>query len=693
MKRMLCIGLVILLMGVLGLQVGAAGYAHYIYNAEGSPVGAPLAATVDEAITNEMLGGELFSSIEDIFLAPNGYLYVVDSKFNHIVVITTEGKLVRVVDSYTDEKGRKQLFNAPYGIFVDAEGNMLVADSQSAKVLYLNPQAQMILTVAAPQSDLMPDDFTFLPRKVGIDSVGRIFVISGNFNMGVLEYDSEGKFVQYMGAAGVTYSAIELLWRSFMTKNQLERSISLVPTEYNNLSVDAEDFLLVTTSELAHNDTNTANLRFLRRLNAQGTDTLSRANGNPIGDVSFDYWMKTSSSYAGPSSIVDVASLEGGAYALLDQKRGRVFAYNRDGEMLYIFGGYGEFAGALKAPTALAYADGRYYVADKGKNTVYRFETTAYARLFHQVMVARQEGRIAEEEALWQQIYHVNSNCAQAVKGQADAAYHHQDMPAAMQYYKLAGDREGYSKAYTFVRRQWIEKNFVWAAPLCVAVVCLVSWVVKRKRVFASSRLMKEVAYARHVSVRPFDGMWDLKREQRGSLRAALILLAATCLVSVLGQVFTGFLFSTTDVAAVNILVECGKILLVVAVWCICQWCVTALLDGEGTLMDIFMGTCYALFPYILSQGIALVLSNVLTANEGALYDMVLTVGMLWMAFLLVLQVKQIHDYSMKKTLLVILITFVVILLIAFVVMLILALGQQLLSVVVGLYDELSLRL
>lgn len=39
--------------------------------------------------------------------------------------------------------------------------------------------------------------------------------------------------------------------------------------------------------------------------------------------------------------MVDVVNMDHGLYAILDQKRGRVFAYNMDGVMLFMFGGRG----------------------------------------------------------------------------------------------------------------------------------------------------------------------------------------------------------------------------------------------------------------------------------------------------------------------------------------------------------------
>ena len=692
MKRNI-LGCVILLLFLLNCTVEAAGYGSYSYDSNGLPAGSPEAASTTAVITNESLGISPFGALEDLYVGTNGKVYVTDTSNGRILVLSLEGTLLSVIDTYIDEQGQTVPLGQPSGIFVSHDDVMLVADEKNERVLQLDSAGRLIRYITSPDSDLMPENFVFLPRKVGMDSVGRIFVISGNFNMGILEFDPEGHFVQYMGAAEVTYSALDLLWRSFMTKEQRERSISFVPTEYNNLFVDEEDFIYVTTSELAAGDFVRENLRPVRRLNAKGVDVLSRSAGRPIGDLSFNYWTETSSNYTGPSAIVDVTSLGGGAYALLDQKRGRIFAYNREGELMYLFGGYGEYNGAFKIPTAIGYHDGRYYISDKGKNAIYIFSTTEYSRLFHEAIGAREEGDARQEELLWEQIYHANVNCVQAIRNLGDAAYRNQDMLAAMSYYQSANNREGYSKAYTFVRRQWIEKNFIWAGPLFVGIIAVFYLLIHKCRAVKATGMLSELAFVRYSCFHPLSGFWDLKHEKRATWRMALILLTATFITMIAGKLFTGFLFNTTDISSFNMLLEIAVIAVALAAWCVSQWCVTALMDGEGTLGDIFKASCYALLPYIVTGLAATLISHVLTLNEGEFHSVLITIGIVWTAFLLVISVKQTHNYSMLKTILVIVIMLVVILLASFVVMLVLALSQQFWAVVRDLYDELTLRL
>ena len=496
-----------------------------------------------------------------------------------------------------------------------------------------------------------------------------------------------------MGAPAVVVDALDLLWRGFATREQRERMISYVPTEYNNVLVDDDGFLFVTTSAYEYWQYKEGNMHALRRLNAKGLDILSRIE-DPSGDYNVPL---TSGSFTGPSAIVDVCKIGYGDYAILDQKRGRVFAYNADGQLLYEFGGPGNFSGSLNVPTALDYYNGNYYVVDSNKSQIYRYRLTEYGKLFQEVSEARSTIDFQQEETLWNRIIGYNVNCDLANKGLGNAAYRKQDMKTAMVYYRLAGDQENYSKAYAFVRRAWIERNAVWL--LVIAAGCTVAVILFakiKKRVLAgqkTSDYLAALAYSGYIRFHPLDGFWDLKREKRGSMRAALTILFATCAVTVLTALFTGFIFNTYDLKTYNMLLEILKILLATVLWCASLWCVTSLLDGEGKLKDIVIATCYSMTPYIGLNLLGIVLSNFMLQNEGDFYGVVVTLGYLWLGFLLVFSVKQTHDYSLLKTFAVILITFVVILLIVFVAALLLALLQQLWAVVLDVYDEITLRL
>nr|WP_144922151.1 Yip1 family protein [Paenibacillus bovis] len=166
---------------------------------------------------------------------------------------------------------------------------------------------------------------------------------------------------------------------------------------------------------------------------------------------------------------------------------------------------------------------------------------------------------------------------------------------------------------------------------------------------------LNKLHYSLYVIFHPFDGFWDLKREKRGSLGAALTIMFSLILVYILQRQYTAFLFNLNNLNELNIVLEIVSVLLPFLLWCIANWCLTTLADGEGTFKDIVIATSYALTPLIIINTPLILLSYLINLEEGAFYYFFASISILWSAGLLVLGTMVTHDYSLKKTLLTVL--------------------------------------
>ena len=72
--------------------------------------------------------------------------------------------------------------------------------------------------------------------------------------------------------------------------------------------------------------------------------------------------------------------------------------------------------------------------------------------------------------------------------------------------------------------------------------------------------------------------------------------------------------------------------------------------DGSGKLKEIASVTAYALIPYIVSQAIRLILTQVLVAEEALFLTIVTAIGVIWSFILLFGGLYAIHQYSVSKT-------------------------------------------
>lgn len=661
----------------------AASFYSYIYDTEGEAVVAPDAATPTRNLTGVDLGVGAFKSPQDLFVYENEF-YIVDTGNNRIIVTDPQFSTAKVVSTF-DNNGVEDTFNGPQGICV-TEDAIYVADTQNARIVKLDRDYKMQVILQDPKDETFADDFIFKPSKVSVDNHDRIFVVSSGYNLGLMQFNQDGSYLQSIGAPKVALSVFEQIRRKFQTKAMKERTTEVVPTEYSNISISEEGFIYV-SSESTEEEIDS-----LRQLNAKGADIINR-----IGDPSGDIKVKSSPSYNGSSSIVDVAQVgSDGNVAILDRKRSRVFVYDNTCQLLYMFAGPGDYNGGMKAAASMVYDNNKFFIADHGKNAISVFELTDYGKMFNDIATAKKSIDYKAEEKLWGEVLAQNANCNLALNGLGNAAYKRQDYKAAMEYYKKAENRTNYSKSYAFVRRNWLENNVVFAVIVVVLAIVVFSLLSRLKKKYtekaSKDSFLGRFDYSGYVTFHPLNGYWVLKRENRGSVGMAIFWLVAANIAMIIANLFNGFIFNTNNLQTYNMLSNVVFLSLAIVLWVVAQWCVTSLMDGEGKISEIFIATCYALRPYVICNLIATVLSQVLLETEGDFYYVLTTLALVWVAMLLVTSVMQTHDYTLAKSILVIVIVLVVILLIVFIGMLITALMQQIIAFVRDIISEVTLR-
>ena len=206
-------------------------------------------------------------------------------------------------------------------------------------------------------------------------------------------------------------------------------------------------------------------------------------------------------------------------------------------------------------------------------------------------------------------------------------------------------------------------------------------------------RYIHALKYAFHVITHPFDGFWDLTREGHGTLAAANTFLLLFLLTRVLKLMYTSFQFISVAVQHINVFEEMGSLLLPFLILCLANWAMTTLFDGKGRFIDIYIAMCYALVPYILIQLPMILVSNMLTFEEGSLYTVMLSFSVIWCVFLVFVGLMQVHDYSPAKTFIFIIVTIVGASVIIFLLLVFFSLLSDAIGFFVSLYREMAFRL
>lgn len=647
--------------------------------------------------------------INDTFSTPT-YVYV-DKRDGSIYICDQDGERLM------DEEGNINL-NVDASVVMNQIGSKTLNPDElteeqlntitvAGRVIQLDKNGNFVRQIAGITNEVLPDDFIFQPVKIAIDSAGRLFVLSRQCIQGIVELSEQGTFVQSLGAAKTTTSAAELARRIFMTKAQIESTASSVSTEYSGITVDDENFIFVTNSSF---DKDTADkTERLSRLNAKGSNVLRTPSETalPYGDTD----AKWQGSKGGPSQLVDVMTVKDGIYAVLDQLRGKVFFYNSDGVNLFEFGTtMDEYTlsdvnnktcveAMLFNPISIAWHGNKCLVLDAQNGTgsafIKIYGTTEYADLIMEANHYHTNVEWDKEEECWKQVLKVNSNSAAAKQSIGKVYYRLGQWDVAMKYFKDILDTDNYSLAYKYKRQEVIEANFAWA--LIVLVVVIIAIIVLKKlwkKFVPPSKpdsYWAHLKYAGTILGRPLNGSWFLVRENHASIASATTLLLTAAVVSLFEARFTGFIFNPQG-EYVNIILELLKIIAPVMLFCVCNWCVTSLLNGEGNFRAIYIGTCYSLTPIILLYPIAIIFSNIMVLEEGNFFTVFISVALVLVLLLIFATNMRIHDFGPGFTLLELFITVLVMLLVVFLGILFFALVQQMYDFASRLILEIATR-
>ena len=209
----------------------------------------------------------------------------------------------------------------------------------------------------------------------------------------------------------------------------------------------------------------------------------------------------------------------------------------------------------------------------------------------------------------------------------------------------------------------------------------------KRERYFSTLR------YGLYVIFHPFDGFWDLVHEKRGSLAAANTILVLFLLTRVLKLMYTNFQFITAPIQYINIYEQCASLLFPFLVLCVANWALSTLFDGKGRFKDIYMAMCYALLPYVLIQMPLILVSHMISFDEGEIYSVLMSVSVIWCVFLAFVGLMEVHDYGPGKTFIFLFATVFGALVILFLILVFFSLLGDAYGFFASLYREIAFRL
>jgi len=665
-----------------GFTAFATDYNSYTYDSEDEVIECPDAYDVEKVVTGIESEAGAYSSPSDLYADVKGNLYIADSGNDRIVVLDSSKKFIKQYSEffYNDEK--TTLFN-PTGIFVK-EDLIYISDTGNSRIIVCDKSGIVKMILTKPKEELYPQNMAFSPSRISVDNRGNIYALCEGVYYGAVTFNSEGKFIGFFGCneIDVTLSLVaDYAWRSILNYEQRSQLDRYLPIAYSSIDIDENGFVYVCTSvgETGGN---------IRKLNFKGSDVITEKQ------------LKENEKTL-KNAYVDVICDSYGFITALDKTNKRVLQYDREGNLLYVFGLGGNRWGTFTEPVAIAFFNNELYVLDKTKCSITILEPTDFGAAVREATIFYNSGEFEKAIKPWNTVLKESSNYETAYVGIGKSHYFSGDYDKAAEYFEYGGDKKWHSKAFKEIRSEWLHKYFIYI----ITAVCLLFAIFillnspkfplntkykKIKHKLAYHHTDKEkFRFAMYVVSHPIDGFLELREKSRSSVAVAFVIYLFSAIGIMIKSQFTGFRFNNNPEAVYAIGIGLA---LIFFLFTVSNWALCVLFDSEAFYKDIFCCLAYSIIPYTASLYLSTLLSYVLCIDEGMIITLVNAICILWSILLLVISYKEIHQYTTVKTIISLLCTLIALILLAFLLFMAVSLIQQVVSFIKLAVSELSYR-
>ena len=596
-----------------------------------------------------------------------------------IVVYDTDSQMVTTV-------GEDVLVN-PMGVFVNEEG-IFVADKGAQAVFKLSHAGEVLMRLGRPDSYLFSEQSQYLPTSVAVSSQGIIFVCGEGAYEGLMQFDKNGVFQGYFAANATKMTFADRLKELIFTEKQMEKLLNRIP--YPIFSIDISNRDLIYSVTQAEGDS-------IYSLAVQEENALKYHNMAGVDILSSDL-------ITGEHNFTDVAAYRDGlSFAVTST--GLIYEYDDSGNVIFSFGGLAttERSGHFSDATALDVdGKGNIYVLDKKGGYFQMFFPTEFANATHQALYNLGKGAYAESESTWLELLSLNGMSYIAHRGYGKVLYQQMRYREAAEEFHIIGDKNSYSECMWEIRNNWFQKNllYIFIVGIILFIAGFVCKMLRKKGVIRmksglsekelSLLLKRHWSYMKNMLKRPVDELYDLKKKNHGSVLSAtviFIVVFAVYLFDMFGRSFAFRMVDTNDTALLPVVV---LFLVSAFLWVIGNYMVSAISEGEGSLRSVYVATAYALTPYAVLGPLVILSTYVLTLNEAVIVHYLWAIAILWSAVLLCISVREIHNYTVKETIKIILLTLFFMVMAVIVCVILFLIGQQVVLFLKDIINEVT---
>ena len=361
----------------------------------------------------------------------------------------------------------------------------------------------------------------------------------------------------------------------------------------------------------------------------------------------------------------DIAVDKNGIVTVIEENSGKIYQYDQEGNHLTTFGGKSDQQGKFSILEAIAVDEsGCIYVLDQDLENIQVFEPTHFIRKVHQAIKLYEDGEYDEAYNEWKKVLEIHQNYPLARLGLAKSLFKQKMWKESMEEYIQANDREGYSKAFVKYRYEVVRSKFPIVLLILIVVIVLLILLFKLLRKMAAEgiecyymgntkqfSIFDQLKLALGVVFHPMETFELIKSNRDNmSITSGTIILVVLFLVRVFYIFTVHFPLADIDIKDANIILETVKLILPVVTWVIASYAITAIVEGESKLKDIFIASSFCMVPYILVTVPLAVFSYVLSRSESILYAVIINGTWIWIIVLFFIQAKTLNDYKIGKT-------------------------------------------
>jgi tetratricopeptide (TPR) repeat protein len=672
MKKLFILLFIFLL---LPIQVSAtpATYYTYSFNAKSNIV-----RTQDAYLPYRTVLDLNLNEPQDIYIDQKDLLYIADSGNSRVIVYDYKTDMVkRIIEN--------ELFNSVNGVFATEDGTIYVADASAESIFKLSPKGELISHFERPTSPAFGTT-DFNPSKVSVDRAGNIFVIGEGVYSGIIQLSDNGEFLGYFASNDVAITLKEKLEDLLYTSDEQRLLLARNPITFTNVLV-APNGSVYSTSMFPNTYESYENGTYklgLQRHNTAGNNILDI-------DVSLE-------------DQADVFVTNDGLIFVISNQ-GLITVYSITGEFIFGFGGlnnYDDIAGLFKKGVGIAVgSDGIIWAIDSEKSTLQSFKPTEYAKETYAALNLFNRGKYEEAVVIWNEVLTKNQISVLAHREIARNYLYQEQYEMAMIHSELAGNRYFYSQAYWEVRNKWLQDSLNTIFGILIAFVVLSQlfkrvsylkalkekWNDKKKHFLARKHVKNYTAPFRALR-HPIDTFDDIRRGYYGSNVSAIFYYVVSLITYVVYLSGKDFIYQFTAIEDIDFNSVILGFMSVTLLFTLCNWLVTSINDGNGTLSLIFKVVSYSMLPYMMAMTLTVALSYVLTFNEVFFLQLIMTIGLGWTGIQLFLGLSQVHEYVIRETFKSILLTLLFMLIIVIIILIIIIMWEQVYLFITAIIKE-----